>query len=113
MTIATVVSGYNLVFGLMFCVFVTKRIGGQLGDMFVPMLSTFAFGSLALILTAILTHVASINNANVWQALGLVVVYSTIYIGLTRFFLKDSMAEIVSLVRLQISSSGLTKGITQ
>src|SRR5712692_3850148 len=112
MTIAVVVSGYNLVFGLMFCGFVTKRIGGQLGDMFVPVLSTFAFGSLALILTAVLTHVASIDDTELWQALGLVAVYSMIYVCLIRRFLKDSVAEIVSLVRQQFPSLGLAKRAT-
>jgi O-antigen/teichoic acid export membrane protein len=112
MAIAAVVSGYNLVFGLMFCGFVTKRIGGRLGDMFVPMLSTFAFGSLALILTAVLSHVASINDADLWQALGLVTVFSMIYACLIRCFLKDSMAEIVSLVRQQVCGLGLAKRAT-
>ena len=111
--IAAVVSGYNLVSGLMFCGFVTKRIGGQLGDMFIPMLSTVAFGSLAFILTAVLTHVASIDDTDLWQALGLVVVYSMIYACLTRCFLKDSVAEIVSLVRQQVSGPGLAKRLTQ
>jgi PST family polysaccharide transporter len=112
MTIAAVVSGYNLVFGLMFCGFVTKRIGGQLGDMFVPMLSTFAFGSLALILTAVLSHVAPINDTDLWQALGFVAVFSLIYACLIRCFLKDSVVEIVSLVRQQVSGLGLAKRAT-
>jgi succinoglycan exporter len=97
--IAAVVSGYNLVFGLMFCWFVTKRIGGQLEDMFVPMLSTFAFGSLALILTVVLIYLAAINDTDLWQALGFAAVYSIIYACLIRCFLKESVAEIVSLVR--------------
>jgi O-antigen/teichoic acid export membrane protein len=112
MAIAAVVSGYNLVFGLMFCGFVTKRIGGRLGDMFVPMLSTFAFGSLALILTAVLSHVASINDTDLWQGLGLVAVFSMSYACLIRCFLKDSMAEIVGLVRQQVSGLGLAKRTT-
>jgi PST family polysaccharide transporter len=110
--IAAIVSGYNLMFGLMFCGVVTKRIGGQLTDMFAPMLSTFAFGSLALILTGVLMYVASINSSDVWQAVGLVAVYSMLYLGLTRFFLKDSVAEMVGLVRQQVSGLSFVKRAT-
>jgi hypothetical protein len=109
LTIAAVISGYNLVFGLIFCGCVTKRIDGLLRDMFVPMLSTFAFGSLALIFTAVLLQVASINNNNLWQVLGLISIYSVIYVSLIVCFVKSSAMEFVSLVRQQVSSWGLAK----
>ncbi|MCC6140071.1 MAG: oligosaccharide flippase family protein, partial [Nitrospira sp.] len=49
MTIAAVVSGYNLVLGLIFCGVVTKRIGGRLRDMVIPMMATFALGLISLL----------------------------------------------------------------
>jgi O-antigen/teichoic acid export membrane protein len=112
LTIAAVISGYNLVFGLIFCGCVTKRIGGQLRDMYEPMLSTFAFGSLALILTVVLLLVTSIDTSNIWQALGLISVYSVIYVSLIGYFLKNSAMEFVSLVRQQVSGWGLAKRAT-
>jgi teichuronic acid exporter len=109
MSIAAVVSGYNFVFGLMFCGFVTKRIGGQLSDMFIPMLSTFAFGLLALVLTVGLSYLVSIDNTDFLKAFGLVALYSMIFACLIRFFLQASVGEIVSLIRQQVSGLGLVK----
>ena len=113
MTIAAVVSGYNLVFGLMFCGFVTKRIGGQLGHMFVPVLSTFLFGILALSTTSILTFVGIVDGSTFWQATMLVVIYAVTYLGLARLFLKDSVREVVSLVLRGIPGLGPAKRVTQ
>jgi len=112
MSIAAVVSGYNFVFGLMFCGFVAKRIGGRLGDMFIPMLFTFAFGSLALLLTAGMIYLASINVNDLLQTLGIMTLYSVVFACLMRCFLRDSVVEIVSLVRQQISGLGLAKRVT-
>jgi teichuronic acid exporter len=106
MTIAAVVSGYNLLFGLMFCGFVTKRIGGQLRNMLVPVLATFFFGILALSMTSFLTFSGAVDNSKFWQATMLVVIYAVTYLGLARLFLKDSVREILSLALRGIS--GLT-----
>jgi PST family polysaccharide transporter len=106
MTIAAVVSGYNLLFGLMFCGFVTKRIGGQLKNMLVPVLATFFFGILALSMTSFLTFSGAVDNSKFWQATMLVVIYAVTYLGLARLFLKDSVREILSLALRGIS--GLT-----
>ena len=111
--IAAVVSGYNLVFGLMFCGFVTKRIGGQLGNMLVPVLSTFLFGILALSATLILTFVGVVDGSRFWQATMLVVIYAVTYLGLARLFLKDSVSEVVSLVLRGIPGLGPAKRVTQ
>ncbi len=113
MAIAAVVSGHNLVFGLMFCGFVTKRIGGQLGHMFIPILSTFLFGILALSTTAILTFVGLVDGSRFWHAPMLVVIYAVTYLGLARLFLKDSVREVVSLVLKGISGFGPAKRVTQ
>jgi O-antigen/teichoic acid export membrane protein len=106
MTIAAVVSGYNLLFGLMFCGFVTKRIGGQLRNMLVPVLATFFFGILALSMTSFLTFSGAVDDSKFWQATMLVVIYAVTYLGLARLFLKDSVREILSLALRGIS--GLT-----
>ena len=113
MAIAAVVSGYNLVFGLIFCGIVTKRIGGQLGNMFVPILSTFLFGILALSTTSILTFVGVVDGSRFWQATMLVVIYAVTYLGLARLFMKDSIREVVSLVLRGIPGLGLAKRVTQ
>jgi teichuronic acid exporter len=106
MTIAAVVSGYNLLSGLMFCGFVTKRIGGQLRNMLVPVLATFFFGILALSMTSFLTFSGAVDDSKFWQATMLVVIYAVTYLGLARLFLKDSVREILSLALRGIS--GLT-----
>ena len=111
--IAAVVSGYNLLVGLMFCGFLTKRIGGQLGNLFVPILSTFLFGILALSLTSLLTFAGAVDDSRVWQAAMLVVIYVLTYLGLARLFLKDSVSEVVNLVLRGISGLGLAKWVTQ
>lgn len=113
MTIAAVVSGYNLVFGALFCGFVAQQIGGRLGDMLIPMLSTFAFGTVALLATAGLALIKPIGGPNIWQALGLILVYVVLYVGLVRMFLKDTVTEITSLVRRQVSGLGLAGRATQ
>ena len=113
MAIAAVVSGYNLVFGLIFCGIVTKRIGGQLGNMFVPILSTFLFGILALSTTSILTFVGVVDGSRFWQATMLVVIYAVTYLGLARLFMKDSIREVVSLVLRGIPDLEPPKRVTQ
>jgi hypothetical protein len=97
---------YNLVFGLFFCGFITRRIGGRMAAAFLPMLSAFAYGILALSATSLLTYLAPIDSSSVWQAAILVFVYIGIYLGMTRLFLKDSLAEVVSLAIRGISGFG-------
>ena len=62
------------------------------------MLSAFAFGILALLVTVLVTYLGSVDSSNIWQAGMLVSIYVGIYLGLTRFFLKDSLTEATSLV---------------
>lgn len=111
--IAAVISGYNLVFGLLFCGFVTKRIGGQIGNMFVPVLATFLFGILALSMTSFLTFAGAVDGSKFWQAIMLVAIYAVTYLGLARLFLKDSVKEVISLVLRGISDLGPVKRVTQ
>ena len=113
MAIAAVVSGYNLLFGLMFCGFVTKRIGGQLGNMFVPVLSTFFLGILALSMTSFLSFAGAVDDSRFWEATMLVVIYAMTYLGLARLFLKDSISEVVSLGIRVISGFGPARRVTQ
>lgn len=103
MTIAAVVSGYNLVLGLMFCGVVAKRIGGSLGDMLIPMVSTFILGLVSLVAAEILTTVTSINDANIWHAVGLVILYAAVFGVLTKTFLNESVVEIITLIRHHLS----------
>ncbi|MGC3973856.1 MAG: oligosaccharide flippase family protein [Nitrospira sp.] len=105
-SIAGVMSLYNLIFGLFFCGFITRRIGGRIAAAFLPMLSAFVYGILALGATSLLTYLASIDSSGGWQAAMLVLVYIGIYVGMTRLFLKDSLAEVVSLVFRAISGFG-------
>jgi hypothetical protein len=111
-SIAAVISAYNLAFGLFFCGFITRRISGRLGAAFVPMLSAFAFGILALLATLLLIYLGSIDSSNIWQAAMLVFLYVGIYLCLTRFFLKDSLTEITSLVLRGISGLGRANRMT-
>lgn len=111
--IAAVVSGYNLVFGLLFYGFVTKRIGGEIGNMFVPVLATFLFGILALSTTSFLTLLGVVDGSRFWQATMLIVIYTVTYLGLARLFLKDSVSEVVSLGIRVISGFGPAKRVTQ
>jgi hypothetical protein len=97
----------------MFCGFVTKRIGGQLGSIFAPVLSPFLFGILALSMTSILIFVGVVDGSRFWQATILVVIYSVTYLGLASLFLKDSVSEVVRLVLRGIPSLGLAKRVTQ
>lgn len=113
MTIAAVVSGYNLLFGLMFCGFVTKRIGGQLRNMLVPVLATFFFGILALSMASFLTFSGAVDGSKFWQATMLVVIYAVTYLGLARLFLKDSVREILSLALRGISGLMPAQRVTQ
>jgi hypothetical protein len=98
MAIAAAISVYNLAYGLFFCGIITQRIGGQIRATFVPMLSSLAFGVLALAITALLTYVASVDSTNIWQTALLILTYVAIYLSLTRFFLRDSLSEATNLV---------------
>ncbi|MCI1278805.1 MAG: oligosaccharide flippase family protein [Nitrospira sp.] len=102
--IAATVSVYNLSYGLFFCGIITRRIGGQIRTTFVPMLTTLAFGILALLTTALLTYVGSVDSTNIWQAAMLILTYVAVYLGLTRFFLRDSLAEATNLILTGVSS---------
>jgi len=105
-SIAAVVSAYNLAFGLFFCGFITRRISGRMDAAFLPMLSAFALGILALLATSALTYLGSVDNSSICQAGMLILIYVGIYLGLTRVFLKDSLTEITSLVLRGISGLG-------
>ena len=107
--IAGVVSLYNLVFGLFFCGFITRRIGGRMGAAFGPMLYAFMLGILALLVTSLLTYLVSVDSSSLWQAAILVLIYVGIYLGMTRLFLRDSLAEIISLVLTGIPGFGRAK----
>lgn len=102
-TIAAVVSGYNLVLGLTFCGVVAKRIGGRLGDIVIPMMSTLALGLISLLTTEGLTVIGFVNDTNIWHILGLLALYAVIFGGLTRIFLNESVAEIAALINHQLS----------
>lgn len=97
-SIAGVVSVYNFVFGMFFCGFITRRIGGRMGAAFGPMLYAFMLGILSLLATSLLTHLVAADNSSLWQAAGLVLMYVGIYVGMTRLFLRDSLTEIIRLV---------------
>jgi hypothetical protein len=97
-SIAASVSVYNLAYGLFFCGIITRRIGGKIRTTFVPMLSTLAFGILALVITTLLTYLGSIDNTNIWVAAMLILTYSAIYLALTKIFLRDSLLDATNLV---------------
>ncbi len=97
-SIASVISAYNLAFGLCSCGYIAQRIGGRLSAAFVPMLSAFAFGILALLATSLLTYLGSVDSLNMWHAGISILLYVGIYLGLTRVFLRDSLTEVISLI---------------
>jgi PST family polysaccharide transporter len=111
-SIAAVVSAYNLAFGLFFCGFITRRISGRLSTEFLSTLSAFAFGILALLATAALTYLGSVDNSNIWQAGMLILIYIGIYLGLTKVFLRESLTEVTNLVLRGISGLGRANRVT-
>lgn len=100
--IAGAVSLYNLVSGLFFCGFITRRIGGRMDAALIPMLQAFMVGALALSTTSILTSFVSINSSNLWHTAISVLMYVGICLGMTRVFLNDSLTEAVSLLCKEI-----------
>lgn len=112
MAIAVVVSAYNLIFGVFFCGFITRQINGHVGAALVPMLSAFAFGILALLVTTLVAYLGSIDSSNLWQTGMVLLMYVGIYLGLTRVFLKDSLAEATGLVLRGIPGLGRTNRTT-
>ena len=110
-SIASLVSAYNLAFGLLFCGFVVYRIGGEVGPTFVPMVSAFSFGIIAISATLLIAYLASVDRANILQAAMLVSVYVGIYLGLTRCFLKDMLSEITTLAIKGISATAADRSL--
>ena len=80
-----------------------------MGAAFGPMLYAFMLGILALLVTSLLTYLVSVDSSSLWQAAILVLIYVGIYLGMTRLFLRDSLAEIISLVLTGIPGFGRAK----
>jgi PST family polysaccharide transporter len=97
-SIASVMSLYNLLFGMVLCGFITRHIGGQIGAALLPILHTFVIAILALLATFLLTNLLSVDSSSIWQAAISILVYVGIYLGMARWLLKDSLAEVLDLV---------------
>jgi O-antigen/teichoic acid export membrane protein len=96
-SIASLVSAYNLGFGLFFCAFVVTRIRAEAGPTLARMLLTLALGIIAISAALLISYLGSFDDANIWQAAMLVLMYAGIYLSLTRFFLNDVLTEITIL----------------
>lgn len=101
-TIASVMSAYNLAFGVFMCGVVIYRIGGHLSELFVPILSTLGCGITALSVAWLGLSRGSSELSPLWQAMGILGTYTAIYLGLTRLFMNDHLLEVIHLLRSRI-----------
>jgi O-antigen/teichoic acid export membrane protein len=96
-SIASLVSAYNLGFGLFFCAFVVTRIRAEVGRTCARMLLTLALGVVAISAAWLISYSGSFDDGNIWQAAILVLIYAGIYLSLTRLFLNDVLTDITML----------------
>ena len=96
-TIAAVVSGYNLIFGLFYCGRAALKVGTSLRSMFAPIMSTFGIGVIAVIACFLLDKLGILDITSLWQAALLLVFYIGVYVGLTKFFLQESFSDVMNL----------------
>jgi hypothetical protein len=82
---------------LFFCAFVVTRIRAEAGHTLARMLLTLALGIIAISAALLISYLGSFDDANIWQAAMLVLMYAGIYLSLTRFFLNDVLTEITIL----------------
>lgn len=95
--IAAVVSGYNLIFGLFYCGRAALKLGTPLKNMFTPIMSTFGIGAIAVIVCTLLEVLGILDITSLWQATLLLTIYSGVYVGLTKFFLRESFSDLINL----------------
>ena len=104
-TIACVMSAYNLVFGVFMCGVVARRIGGRSREIFVSVLSTLGCGITALSVALLVRSLEWPELSPVWQAMGILGIYATVYLGLTRLFMNDHLLEVIHLLRSRVATS--------
>ena len=107
--IAAALSAYNLVAGLALCGCVSIRIGGNLHDIVGPVISTFGIGMLAWIVASGVSSTLRPDGSGTWQILGQIVLYAVCYLALTTLLRRDSMTEIVGLLRWRVSAWNLER----
>jgi len=97
-TIALIITGYNLVFALIFYGLISIRTGAPLRSAFISLVAPFTLGIVALSSTVLLTAVYPVNNYNLLEAGTLIGVYLTLYFAVTRLFAKESLIDAANLV---------------
>lgn len=103
-TIAGVMSVYNLTYGLFMCVVVANQVGGRPREIYVPVLSTLGCGIAALSVAFWGQSLESPELSPMWQVLGILGIYATVYLGLTRLFMNDHLREIIHLLRSRVAA---------
>lgn len=98
LTIAAVVSGYNLLFGLFFCWFVSRHVTGLRSEAVGSMLTTFGCGLLALGITFAIASLGEIDSTRIGQVAVLITIFGGSYIVLTRVLMRDSFVEGATLI---------------
>lgn len=98
LTITGVVSGYNLVSGLLYCGVVARRLLIPLGTMFTPILSTFGVGIVAIVMGPLFITIVQSTPMSLWQTPIFIGVYGAIYFALMKAFMGNSLTELRTIV---------------
>lgn len=98
LTITGVVSGYNLVSGLLYCGVVARRLHIPLGTMFTPILSTFGGGIVAIVMGPLFITIVQSTPMSLWQTPIFIGVYGAIYFALMKAFMGNSLTELRTIV---------------
>ena len=103
-TIAGAMSAYSLTFGLFMCWITARRLGGQLGEVFVPVVSALGCGITALLVATWGRTWESPDLTSVRHAVEIIVIYVAVYFGLTRLFMKNYLNEVLQLLRSRVNT---------
>lgn len=98
-TIAGAMSVYNVAYGVFICGVVARRLGGRQREMFVPVLSILGCGITALSIALLGRSLELAELSPVWQAMSILGIYATVYLGLTRLLMNDHLQEVILLLR--------------
>jgi PST family polysaccharide transporter len=102
--IIAVVSGYNLISGLLYCGIVGLKLMTPLWAIFLPVFSTFGIGAFAVAMGAAPLSLVSPNDMGLWQTIIGLAIYVGTYMGLTKAFMGNSFSELCTLVQRKTSA---------
>lgn len=103
--IAVVVSGYNLLFGLLYCGVAAYKLETPLKDIFAPIGFTFGIGLLAVVTCSMVGALTNFNFIDMGHATMLFAVYVGTYLLLTRMFLPQRFSDVMNLTFRRITPS--------